>query len=480
MKLIRMIHHITISITQSVSSFVDNIAKSGKGGALYLDSSVTYMAIGGFQPVLVKCTLTSCGLAGEQRGRLNSTVTQRMGGFYIAFDPLTTYGNCTFLDGVRIASSTGGRFSGGSYQSKPNTCKNSDPTSYPGVNGAQPVYLSGTSISYAFKQTSATGYIQFYVFPVPPSSASSPSVLFSGNRAGLSGGAIYSGSSNANVFIMKGAVFSGNQASSGSATTGSSTSQTQGQWSGTGSGGGAIWIDSGNSNIFVFTSTFNNNSANSGNGGAIAVARTNTPVGFFNCSYTKNRASNGGAAYVGVVNGNGVSGLVTNLAIQFRNSWFLHNSAGSDGGGLYISSLNAVLLDTVVFIDNQVSTGHGGAIYLDSKNFLKMTTATLSNNRVFTGHGGGIYSNVQNGLTSLGSLTMVNNSAMLSAGALYLSTGSTFTSSGTSTAVLQGNMCKAAGCYGGAVASMASSVTTWSAAGTYFGKYIRKFLLNNH
>lgn len=199
-------------------------------------------------PREVKCLVSSCGLAGEHRGRVNSTAAVRYGGFYLSFDPSTTYGNCSLLDGAALVTDRGSSFFGGKYSPPPNRCKNADPLGYPGVGGALPVYLAGSSLSYAFLQTSGAGFIRFYLYPVPATSARSPSVVFRGNSAGLSGGGLYIGSGNTNVYVMPGTVFAGNRAA-GQSVVGMDANK----WSGTGSGGGGMWMDADNKIVYVLT-----------------------------------------------------------------------------------------------------------------------------------------------------------------------------------------------------------------------------------
>jgi predicted outer membrane repeat protein len=134
-------------------------------------------------------------------------------------------------------------------------------------------------------------------------------------RCAFLGGAVYFDDGVTNVFVIS-STFRGNTAN----TTG-------------GGVGGAITVNTSNSNVYFYTSSFNTNKATA-DGGAVALWNLNSAVHFDGCSFMGNTAgATGGAVYLGKANGNGIadSTVATNV-IRVVNCDLTANAAAQDGG----------------------------------------------------------------------------------------------------------------------------------------------------
>ncbi len=160
--------------------------------------------------------------------------------------------------------------------------------------------------------------------------------------------------------------------------------------------GGAIKINSVQSNIspIIQNCTFINNRANL-YGGAIYFHSTNTSnlidATILNCTFTNSNAYIGGAIYIDTSN------RIRNILL--KNSIFINNKAGSEGGAFYYYDGfgNATIsIDSCTFKYNSALGGVGGAVCYESNttntNFFKIKKSYFLKNSVgmISGVGGAI------------------------------------------------------------------------------------------
>jgi predicted outer membrane repeat protein len=212
------------------------------------------------------------------------------------------------------------------------------------------------------------------------------SCVFSGNHSNgtyTDGGAIFALPTG--DLTINNSVFSGNSA---------------------GDEGGAIWYDDANGKLTISHSTFVDNTASTGDGGAIEYNPPNT-VGTRLFSITDSTFSNnsaggeGGAVYI----------CCANNTITISGSTFSGNTAGADGGGLYncCGASGGDLASTVsitnsTFSGNTATSYYGGGITAEGP--VVLNYVTMNGNGAPAG--GGIYTD-EAGFSTL-SNTIVANS----------------------------------------------------------------------
>ena len=145
------------------------------------------------------------------------------------------------------------------------------------------------------------------------------------------------------------------------------------------------------------------------------------PFEIKNCTITGNEAKawsniqNGGGLYIG-----NCTGTITNTTIS-------GNTAGGDGGGIYIFGTADVTITDCIIKDNTATTGGGGGIYIDdSTTTLKMEGGEISGNTA-GGDGGGVA--VNKGTFTLENGTISGNGAAYGAG-VHVNGGGKFTMTG--------------------------------------------------
>lgn len=145
------------------------------------------------------------------------------------------------------------------------------------------------------------------------------------------------------------------------------------------------------------------------------------PFEIKNCTITGNEAKdwsnnqNGGGLYIG-----NCTGTITNTTIS-------GNTAGGDGGGVYIFGTADVTITDCIIKDNTATTGGGGGIYIDgSTATLKMEGGEISGNTA-GGDGGGVA--VNRGTFTLENGTISGNRAAYGAG-VHVNGGGKFTMTG--------------------------------------------------
>jgi predicted outer membrane repeat protein len=256
------------------------------------------------------------------------------------------------------------------------------------------------------------------------------SVNFSGNT-GFEGGGISNLNSNPNLSNV---TFTNNYASDGGGMYNrySNPTLTNVMFS----GNSVEWDGGGMENITssptLNTVTFSDNTADSMGGGMYNdgqsfpvlehVAFTNNHATFWggglydvymsvpiinNSIFSGNTATSGGGMYLSA------SSYLSSKDPFLANVTFSNNSATKDGGGMYFSNDDNLLLQNITFIDN--SAVNGGGIYIRGNSNPSLANVTLSRNNA--DYGGGIYN--EGSAPVLHNFTFSGNTAAISAGGMY-------------------------------------------------------------
>jgi predicted outer membrane repeat protein len=369
-----------VNINIARSNFSGNAALEGSGGAVYFKATCSKISIGGLRPLALSFATASYA------GKLYDSSSYNTGfvdmpevsGYYITLEKATP--------GIYIFDRGGLVYSGDSYIN-----------AGPGIGGNSPFYVSGHFLKYTIYESASRFFFTAY-----PVLTEGHNTVFSGNKASLSGGAVYFGDSNTEVLVMPETLFTGNVAR------------------GKRSSGGAVFMEISNSVIHILNSTFVDNSAVMG--GAISLSQSNYPMSLYHCKFSRNSAVlSGGAVYLGDGNGFGFFQVLTIKAIRFLDAVFINNTAGNTGGGAFFSSSNAVSFNSTILTGN--SAGHrGGALHFDSKNVVEMKDCTLSYNAAVSGGAMSIFS--ASSVNFYGLTSFRSNHASRHGGAVFMGEGS--------------------------------------------------------
>ena len=261
-------------------------------------------------------------------------------------------------------------------------------------------------------------------------------VLFEGNSAGNSGGAIYSQTVNA-IVIYGNTTFRGNRAvlNNGGAINNAGTLTIKGatfEGNEANSKGGAIYLVYNDPDLTtryakVQDTTFSGNVAN--RGGAVGMMAgeaeyANGPIATFEgCTFTDNRATVtdatasdrfGGALYA-----------IRKSTLTVRDSMFAGNTADEEGGALYASGESTVRVSGSNFEGNSstVSGGNGGAVAVHSC-VLDVSESTMTSNSCAK-NGGALYvsyasSSEVDSTVTLDNVEFTSNTSANHGGAVYV------------------------------------------------------------
>jgi predicted outer membrane repeat protein len=382
-------------------AFLNNRAIEGSGGAMYFERTCSKISIGGLNPKTLSIATASLYVIEDDTSSLlnyyGTLKIPRASGYYVIFDAKTVllgnqYSNGIEITGVDGLAYQGRKFWEYEYKEEPVTEINDDIAAWPGIGGNSPLFVNGNVLQYKLHELT-----DHYIFTAYPILKNEPPNTFTGNTAALSGGAIYWGTANSEIFMMPGTQFTGNSVR------------------GVEGSGGALFMHISNSLIYMFSSTFINNTAYAG--GAITLSQSNYPMSLYQCTFTENSATKyGGAIYLGDGNGYGFFRMLTSTAIRFFDAVFNANRAGYSGGGAYISNSNALTFNNTVMSDNSADHS-GGALHFEFKNIAAMNFTLLSRNTAFLG--GAIQSSTGNSIAFDKITSFINNFAGYQGGALY-------------------------------------------------------------
>ena len=159
--------------------------------------------------------------------------------------------------------------------------------------------------------------------------------------------------------------------------------------------GGAIYIGTQNENIFLFANTFKGGQG-ARSGGAVTIFSNNFLINFYDCIFVSNTAQSGGAIFMNQNNGD--TSAIDGNGVQFSGGSIINNIV-SCGGGIY-SSWETVLLLQQMQLSGNVALDRGGAIFVDMGfQSLFLNTVTFSNNHAGA-NGGAIASDEGESATS--------------------------------------------------------------------------------
>lgn len=156
---------------------------------------------------------------------------------------------------------------------------------------------------------------------------------------------------------------------------------------------------------------FEGNGAMMSGGGMYNLTNGNNPAYLTNVVFRENSAhqmpfdDNGG-------------GLFTNGVMNLVNVDFIKNSAGDNGGGMYVDEPGSLLVN-VRFLQNQAIGANGGGLY--ARGNVQMVNGVFSGNEA-SGNGGGVFYSGYSWLL-LTNVTMFGNTASQEGGGLYCSGG---------------------------------------------------------
>eukprot|EP01033_Poteriospumella_lacustris_P001000 gene1001-722_t len=160
--------------------------------------------------------------------------------------------------------------------------------------------------------------------------------------------------------------------------------------------------------LSVASSGFESNQAPNGFGGALMV-RYGTSVGLdMNRFYINTAGSDGGSVYVSHIN----------TTVAAVNSIFFQDGSSSRGGGLFASDIGTAEIVKCQFLENTASTD-GGAMYTANAATLTITDTSFESNRA-GGSGGGLAAQSITELVSLVNSSYVSNVGE-TGGGLFLS-----------------------------------------------------------
>lgn len=417
--------------------FSENRAIQGSGGAMYFERTCNKISIGGQNPKTLSIATASTHTIEDDFISLfnyyGALETPRASGYYVVFEAKTVLSGNRYQNGIKISGVDGLAYQGRQfweYEHKhaPVTTGNDDIATWPGIGGNPPIFVNGNLLKYQLHELT-----DHYIFTAYPIHNYEPPNVFTRNTAALSGGAIYWGSENTEIFVMPGTLFVNNSATAKD------------------SSGGAFFMHVSNSLIYIFSSTFISNKAYLG--GAITLSQSNYPMSLYQCTFMNNHAFGyGGAIYLGDGNGYGFFRTLTVTAIQFFDAVFKSNTAAVSGGGAYVSNSNAMTFNNTVMTGN-FANDSGGALHFEFKNIAVMNYTLLSLNGAAR-RGGAIQSSTGNSI-EFNKLTLFKkNYADVDGGAISMTQASAVAFRGETS--FSSNR---AGANGGAILSSASTTS---------------------
>lgn len=377
------------------STFTKNKALTGSGGALSFDNTNSAISIGGGLPLALKYL---GNLQTQYSAYYFGTVhVPDAIGYYVVFDA-----NWNVMKGyqcyyrIEIFSNISYFFAGGmDWNGNDCVILQKDSSLWPGMNGNAPLFIQDKT--FFFEICESIGGYRFHAFPIFEKSIRT---IFDGNSAAISGGAIYSGIDDSNIFIMDNTVFTKN------IVTGAVGS------------GGALFLYS-NSLVYIYSS-FQENRAY--DGGAVTVSQLNSPILFSGCIFMENEASNGGGVFLGDGNGAGILQKISTKSVNFLNTKFLSNSALLRGGGMYFSRVNSATVINSTFSGNSAHQD-GGSLFVDSQNIVQINGSTFNSNNAGR-YGGALSYNYDNKILFNDGTLFNDNNAGSEGGVMYAALGS--------------------------------------------------------
>ena len=271
----------------------------------------------------------------------------------------------------------------------------------PGMN-APMLQVPGTHVSIVLKgvppgfceQTGAYG-VDVWVIPyLNDVAAKTTPTQFMNNYSPTSGGAVSLYSNIKSLFIDS-VLFAGNEALQS---------------------GGALHVEMGHTELHVLRSRFVSNSAT--DGGAITIGSVIAGLTLADSEFTGNAATRGGGLLIRSSTGKGAGemGLVDTVSYLARLT-FARNTASESGGGISVLLENLVKMTEIEFRDNSAAT-YGGGLYIGGENAIELTNALfVGNNATGASSCGGGLAGMDANVLSLGDQVFEGNRASRGGGA---------------------------------------------------------------
>lgn len=398
-------------VINATTTLANNVADTGDGGALYLNSTGT-------------TTLNDADLTNNRAGSDGGAIYATSAGILTINAGSTLFSN-------HAAAGHGGAL----YLSSTSTT----------VNGTT-IFSNTTQVNGGGVYATGTGSVQLLA-----GSTLEENVATTGSGGGLyrSGGAAAitaSAVQDNRAQVEGGALYlSGVSATLNSATVNDNQAGTH---------GGAILATAGGSLLIENNSVVQGNEALTGSGGAISVSGTGTTIN--NSDLLNNTAQvNGGAL------------AVSGAAVALQNTSRLADNVATTGSGGALHAVGGTVTSTSATVEDNQAQNHGGAFFLqDVTTSSTLGGALFTHNGALTGSGGALY--LQNSVVRLNNSDAISNTAQVDGGGLYATSTSNVTLENTS--VLQDNLAttgNGGGLYtsGGTVSLVQASLTANVAQG---------------
>jgi hypothetical protein len=176
--------------------------------------------------------------------------------------------------------------------------------------------------------------------------------------------------------------------------------------------GGAVSFRESNTDLYIYNSSFLDNSATGSFGGGGILMRDFNAMHMSNCLFARDVSMNGFGGGIFMSNGNSLSmvnssfndntataggaiSVDTYNYIQFTADRFVNNKADT-GGALFASYKNELFFYRNMFVDNAATNGEGGAFKVETNNYDIMLEECIIIGNTATVAGGGVHSALHN------------------------------------------------------------------------------------
>jgi hypothetical protein len=161
--------------------------------------------------------------------------------------------------------------------------------------------------------------------------------------------------------------------------------------------GGAIFIATAHQATLTNLTVSNNTAAFAGGG----LYVTGAPVSITDSTFSSNQAQGTGS-----MSGGGAINVRDSASLRLANSSINSNSTASDGGGVWVSGVVAVIYNST-FVSNSAAGTNGGGGVFEGTADLTLVNNTMSGNMASSALGGGLYLN--GGTVSLRNMIVANS-----------------------------------------------------------------------
>ncbi|AKL97528.1 OmpA family protein [Endomicrobium proavitum] len=387
-----------------------NTARSGYGGALYLNS--TTVVFSGTNTISYNTATNNGGaiyLADSSTMSFAGTATFDGNKASVNGGALYITGNTSqiiFADGSTITFTNNNAQQGGAvyataganvvFTTGAHYAVSNNTATYGGfiaVNNATATFKSGVDFSLSNSSATYGGFL----YATNNAIANFENVYASSNSAALGG---FIAAESGAIINITGSTISANVATSN---------------------GGAIYLADSSTMSFAGTATFDGNKA-SVNGGALYITGNTSQIIFADGStitFTNNNAQQGGAVY---------AAAGANVVFTTGAHYVISNNTATYGGFIAVNNATATFKSGVDFSLSNSSATYGGFLYATNNAIANFENVYASSNSAQLG---GFIAAESGAIINIGSATITGNVATSSGGAIYLQTSTaTFDSTG--------------------------------------------------